>query len=224
MHECAAALQSDPVGHFWKYRTLAVALRVWHFRENHAQTIYDPNIFSWWSKAATVEFVAVMKCLFGWNTFSTVKTIYAYTPTAPFIVHQNISVFLICISNLHAASHTCGGFPVAHKKTCLDSKAPPPWHMTFLQIGSFSNNASRHHYMPDCNWCLWWCHPPHPFTTKQLAQGHGPPSSEEISHKQHETLLLLCIKAERTEKKQRGCPVKTVVKFECCRCFIFPAK
>lgn len=37
--------------------------------------------------------------------------------------------------------------------------------------------------------------PPPPFTAKKLAQGHGPPSSEEKSHKQHALLLLLCIKS-----------------------------
>lgn len=141
-----------------------------------------------------------MKCLFGWNTFSAVKTIYAYTPTTRFIVRQDVSVFFICISNLNAASHTCGESPITNKKSLSSlqkSFFPLLMPHDFFANQLFFKQCERH-FMPDCNWCLWWCHPPPPsppFTAKKLAQGHGPPSSEEKSHKQHALLLLLCIKS-----------------------------
>lgn len=185
----------------WKYRTIAVTFG--SGTSEKTTHIYDPNIFRWWSKAATFEFAAVMKCLFGWNTFSAVKTIYAYTSTARFIVRQDVSVFLICISNLNAASHTCGESPITHKKGGLHSQNPPFALLTphdFLQSSSFSNSASTISCLIVID-AFDGVRPPPTFTSKQIPQGHKPPSSEEKSHKQHAPLLLLCIKAMEGEPK-----------------------
>lgn len=147
----------------WKYRTVAVAFGSGTSEKTTHRLFTTQTFFCWWSKAATVELAAVMKCLFGWNTFSAVKTIYAYTPTARFIVRQDVSVFLICISNLNVASHTCGESPITNKKGGLHSKNPPsplPTPHDFFANQLFFKQC-EHHFMPDCNWCLWWCQPPH---------------------------------------------------------------
>lgn len=141
-----------------------------------------------------------MKCLFGWNTFSAVKTIYAYTPTARFIVRQDVSVFFICISNLNAASHACGESPITNKKSLSSlqkSFFPLLMPHDFFANQLFFKQCERH-FMPDCNWCLWWCHPP-PFPPIHRQEASSRPRASviwgEIAHKQHALLLLLCIKS-----------------------------
>lgn len=47
----------------------------------------------------------------------------------------------------------------------------------------FFKQCSERHYMPDCNWCLWWCQAT-ASTAKRVAQGHRT-SCEEKSSKQH---------------------------------------
>lgn len=37
-------------------------------------------MFSWWCNVTKFDYVTMMRCLFGWNAFSTVKTINIYSP------------------------------------------------------------------------------------------------------------------------------------------------
>lgn len=160
-----------------------------------------------------------MKCLFGWNTFSAVKTIYAYTPTARFIVRQYVSVFLICISNLNAALHTCGESPITNKKGGLHSKNPPPHD--FFANKLFFKQCERH-FMPDCNWCLWWCQAsPHSLPWSSLKA-----TGLRLLRRNHtnSTHCCSCCVSNQWGGTQIWCPVRTAVQFKSCGCFSFASK
>lgn len=60
--------------------------------------------------------------------------------TFQFILCQAVSVFFICLNNLHAASHTCGICPITSK--CVFCQKKNIFFFSYTYDFSFSNNAA----------------------------------------------------------------------------------
>lgn len=124
------------------------SLRIWHFRENQHRLFTTQTFFA-------DEVKQLQLSLLPWWSVYLVKTHSALLKQYSICIYTHISIHCspghLCVSHLYkqhtvnAASHTCGEYPITHKKGCLHSKNSPFPLLTphdFLQISWFSNNAS----------------------------------------------------------------------------------
>lgn len=148
------------------------------------------------------QFVAMMKCLFGSDAFSAVKTINRQNHISIHCLPRRVCAVHLFKQPKRSLTHMCGVSLLARERVFCQRNPPfslaPKW---LFANQRFFKQRRKPHYMPDCNWCLWLCRAP-PSTAVQLAQGRRPSSCEEKSPKQHAPLLLLHIKPDGGEAKQ----------------------
>lgn len=159
------------------------------------------NIFSWWSKAATFDSIWMRYIQHCENNICIYNHISIHClPRRLCVLHLFKS--LKC-SLTHTHKHT------EYTITCVFSP-------TLFENQLFFKQCSERHYMPDCNWCLWWCRAT-PSAAKRVAQGHRT-SCEEKSSKQH-----ACPVSVVYQSRQRKNQTRCLLRQQTCGCFSFTA-